>query len=75
MLGQDFADDVGFFDAGEADVEAAEGVDEAVVVDAEDVEHRGVEVAEVNGVFGDVVAEVVGAAELDAGAGEGDAAG
>ena len=37
------------------------------VVDAEDVEHRGVEVAEVDGVFGDVVAEVVGAAVFDAG--------
>jgi hypothetical protein len=32
------------------------------VVDAEDVEHRGVEVAEVDRVFGDVVAEVVGTA-------------
>ena len=58
---------MGFFDAGEAGVEAAEGVGEAGVVDAEDVEHRGVEVAEVDGVFGDVVAEVVGAAVFDAG--------
>jgi hypothetical protein len=32
---------VGLFDAGEPDVEAAEGVGEAVVVDAEDVKHRG----------------------------------
>ena len=55
-----------FFDAGEADVEAAEGVGEAVVVDPEDVQHRGVQVAEVDGVLGDVVAEVVGAAILDA---------
>jgi hypothetical protein len=42
-------------------------VGEAAVVDAQDVEHRGVEVAEVDRVFGDVVAEVVGAAEFDAG--------
>ena len=60
-------DHVGFFDAGEAGVEAAEGVGEAFVVDAEDVEDRGVEVAEVDRVFGDVVAEVVGAAVFDAG--------
>jgi hypothetical protein len=53
---------VGFFDAGEFCVEAAEEIREALVVDAEDVEHRGVEVAEVDRVFGDVVAEVVGTA-------------
>ena len=58
---------MGFFDAGEFGVEAAEGVGEAFVVDAEDVEHRGVQVAEVDRVFGDVVAEVVGAAVFDAG--------
>jgi hypothetical protein len=39
---------------------------EAVVVDAEDVEHRGVQVAEIDGVLGDVVEDVVGAAEFDA---------
>src|SRR3954454_25086658 len=59
--------DMCFFDPGEFGVEAAERVGELFVVDAEDVEHRGVEVAEVDWVFGDVVAEVVGAAELDAG--------
>ena len=58
---------MGFFDAGEFGVEAAEGVGELCVVDAQDVEHRGVEVAEVDRVFGDVVAEVVGAAVFDAG--------
>ena len=58
---------VSFFDAGEFAVEAAEGVCELFVVDAEDVEHRGVEVAEVDWVLGDVVAEVVGAPVLDAG--------
>jgi hypothetical protein len=39
---------MGFFDAGEADIESAEGVGEARVVDAQDVEHRGVEVSEVD---------------------------
>jgi hypothetical protein len=58
---------VGFFDAGEFGVEATEGVGELFVVDAKDVEHRGVEVAEVDWVFGDVVAEVIGAAEFDSG--------
>jgi hypothetical protein len=53
---------VRFLDAGEAHVEAAEGIGEARVVDAEDVEHRGVQVAEMDRVLGDVVAEVVDAA-------------
>jgi hypothetical protein len=44
----------GGFDAGEALFEAAEGEGEAVVVDAELVEHGGVEVADVVGVAGDV---------------------
>jgi hypothetical protein len=56
-----------FFDACQFDVEAAEGIREPLVVDAEDVEHRGVEVAEVDRVFGDVVAEVVGLSVFDAG--------
>jgi hypothetical protein len=37
------------------------------VVDAEDGEHRGVQVEEMDRVFGDVVAEVGGATEFDAG--------
>ena len=63
FLRQNSAGDKGFFDAGEIGVEAAEGVGELRVVDGENVEHRGVEVAEVDRVFGDVVAEVVGAAK------------
>ena len=57
-----------FLDAGELGVEAAELVGEALVVDAEAVEDRGVEVAEVDRVLDDVVAEVVGRAVLDAAA-------
>jgi hypothetical protein len=38
-----------------------------LVVDAEDVKPRGMEVAEVDRVFGDVGVEAVGAAEFDAG--------
>ena len=66
-LAEDVPHDVRFFDAGEFGVEAAEGVGELLVVDAEAVEHRGVQVAEVDGVLGDVVAEVVGLAVFDAG--------
>src|SRR3954467_5546595 len=61
-LGQNVFDDVRLFNAGEADVEAAEGEREALVVDAEAVQHGGMQVAEVDGIFGDVVAEIVGAA-------------
>src|SRR6478735_757272 len=67
VLSEDSAYYMRFFHASEFGIEAAEGVGELFVVDAEDVEHRGVEVAEVDRVFGDVVAEVVGAAEFDAG--------
>jgi hypothetical protein len=56
-----------FFHAGELCVEPAEGIGELLMVDAQDVEHRGVEVTKVHRVFGDVVTEVVGAAVLDAG--------
>jgi hypothetical protein len=45
-LRQNVADDMRFFDAGEARVEATEGIREARIKDAEDVDHPGVEVAE-----------------------------
>src|SRR6185312_16071222 len=54
-------------DVGEAEVAALEAVGEARVVEAEEVEDGGVEVVDVDGVFGDVEAEVVGFAEGDAG--------
>src|SRR5262245_12517886 len=58
----------------QAEVAAAEIVGEALVVNAEAVEDGGVEVIDVDGVLGDVVAEVIGAAVdnagLDAGAGK-----
>jgi len=61
-------------DAGELLIEALESERELLVVDAEAVEHRGVQVADVDGVYGDVVAEIVGLAvadaRLDAAAGE-----
>jgi hypothetical protein len=40
-LREDATHDVGFFDAAEVHIQAAEGVGEARVVDAQDVEHRG----------------------------------
>ena len=42
-------------------------VGEAFVVDAEAVHHGGVEVVDLDGVLGDVVAEVVGFSVADAG--------
>ncbi len=59
-------DDFGGVDAGESLVEALEGEGEAVVVDAELVEDGGVEVADADFVFGDVVGVVVGFAVGDA---------
>ena len=53
--GEEILDDLGWFDAGEAEVEALEAVGEAVVLDAHEVEGGGVEVADVDGVLDDVV--------------------
>lgn len=58
--GDQFADDTGRFDAGEFLVEALIFVEEAVVVEAEELQNGGVEVADVDRVFDDVVAEIVG---------------
>lgn len=55
LLGDDLFDDLGRIDAGEFLVEAHEGEGEAVVVDAELVEDGGVEVADADFVFDDVV--------------------
>ena len=63
---KDSSADMGFFDAREFTVEATERGRETLVVDAQDVEHRGVEDAEVDRVFGDVIAAVVSAGEFDA---------
>ena len=52
----------GRFDAGEAEVEALRLEGEALVVDAKQVQHGGVEVADLNRVLDDVVGEVVGLA-------------
>jgi len=51
---------MGMLHAGEALVKALETVGEAFVVDAEAVEEGGIEVADVDGLVGDVVAKVVG---------------
>jgi hypothetical protein len=61
-LGEDALHNVRLFHAGEFAIEPAEGVRESLVVDAQDVKHRGVQVAE-DRIFGDVVAEIVGAAD------------
>ena len=60
-------------DVGEAELAALVAEGEAFVIDAEEVEDGGVEVVDVDGVFGDGVAEFVGLAvgrniaEIDAG--------
>ncbi len=66
--GEEIADDLGVFDAGEALVEALVLEDEAAVINAEAVEEGGVEVVHVHRVFHDVVAEVIGLAVDGAGA-------
>jgi len=48
-------------DVGEAVMATLEAVGEALVVDADLVQHRRLQVVDVDGVLGDVVGEVVGA--------------
>jgi hypothetical protein len=52
-------DDFGGFDAREFEVEPLEAVGEAFVIDAEEVQGSGVEVADVDGILDDVVGEFV----------------
>src|SRR5437867_11840266 len=59
--GDQAVDDVAVY-VGEAEVAALELVDQLLVVDAQQAEHGGVEVMDVDGVFDDVVAVVVGLA-------------
>src|SRR5262245_35342626 len=66
--GEDVLDDAGLFNAGQPYVESAEAIAEPLVVDPEQVQNRGVQIVQVHRIFGDVVAEVVGAAVFDAAA-------
>ena len=70
---EDLLHDTRLLDAGEFEVEVLELAGEALAVDADLVEHGGVEVVDGDGVPGDAVAEVVGGAPggaaLDAGSG------
>ena len=72
--GQNAFDDVGFLDAGKFHVQAAELIGEALVINAQAVENRRVQVSEVYAVFGDIVGEIIRRsvfeAGLDAAAGE-----
>ena len=52
---------------GQTEIAALEFVGQAFVVDAEQVQYRGLEVVDVDGVDGRVVGEVVGFAETEAG--------
>ena len=73
---QDLAHHLRGFDAGEFLIEAAVGVGEAMMVEAELVEHGGVEVADVVRILGNLPTEIVGRADgmaaLDAGSGHPD---
>jgi len=60
--GEGLLHDARLLDAGEYRVEALELVGEALVVDAELVEHGGLDVVDRDGVMGDAVAEFVGGA-------------
>ena len=64
-LGQQFFDDRAA-DVGEAEVAALEAVGELRVVEAQQVQQRGVQIVDVDAVFDDVEAEVVGSAEREA---------
>ena len=62
LRGQHFVQDPGGFDTGQAHVEALIRDGEALVVDSEQMQHRCVQVADVNRVLGGVIAEFIGVA-------------
>ena len=64
--GEQFADDAGGFDAGELGVEALELERQPLVVEAEQVQDRGVQVVDVDAVLRGVEAELVALAEREA---------
>ena len=76
MSGQDPGDDLAVH-VGQPHVAAAEAVGQPLVVDAQQMQHRGVQVVDLDLVFDGVVAVVVGGAvdgaALDAAAGQPDA--
>lgn len=57
--GKEVSDDSRFFDAGQALVEALEGVDELLVIESDGVKKGGVEVADADFVYGGLVADFV----------------
>lgn len=65
----EFGDDAAFLDTGETGVEALDTDGETVVLDAEQVQDGGVEVADVDRVLDDVVREFIGLAVDHAAAG------
>ena len=65
--GDQIRDHLGVLDPGEPLVESEVPVSEAFVVDPETLKHRGVQVIYVDGVFHDVVGEVVGLAVFETG--------
>ena len=61
-LRDQFFDDLGLLHAGQLLIQPLVAVGELGVVDAQELQHGGVEVADVDGVFDDVVREVIGLA-------------
>ena len=57
---------MGFFHAGQANVQTTETVTEAGMVDAQTMQQGGVKISQVDGLLGNVVGEVVGATLFNA---------
>ena len=64
--GQDLVDDSGALNTGQALVQALVAIGKSFVVDAQALQHRGVEVVDVHRIADDVIAEIIGFSEGDA---------
>ena len=65
LAGEDFCDDPLMFDAGQPLFESLEWEGELFVIDSHAMEDGGVEIIDMDRIFGDVVAEFVGGSEFD----------
>src|SRR5260221_11364660 len=59
---------MGLLNASQANIETTKAVRESFVIDPQAVQHGGVQVAQMDRVFGDVVAKIVGTAVFQAAA-------
>ncbi len=58
----DRLDDVGWFDPGQSKIEALMAIGELFVIDAQEMHHSRMEIADIDRIFSDVVTEVIGSA-------------